>query len=498
MNTLPSNIRVLHVDDEPDLTELTAMFLSREDDRFVVESETNVSDGLEAFSAGEFHCIVSDYEMPGQTGLDFLTAVREAHPRIPFILYTGKGSEDVASDAISAGVTEYLQKEAGSSQYTILANRIKNAVASYTAQETIRETEQRFSELAENSDDILFSVTADWDELLFINSAFEEIWGIPIETLEDTPDAFLTHVHEQDREKALSSMEKLSNGTPDEIEYRVVHPEQGVRWVRGQSKPIFDDEGSVVRIVGYVQDITAYKEDHGLRVIETATEGISLVEPDGTFSYVNPAFATLFGYERSELVGRSWKILYHNEEADRLEHSILPEVSKLGYWSGETVRLTKQGDRLVTDHRLAKTENGSIVCTARDLSGERSTAAHPGEFYHLFENADEKAFYTLDHEGYVTRWNDNARDVLGYSIGDGLGIHLGTLLSSDGPDRRRADDLIESARIDGDVTTDVEWRQRDGSTFTAPATIIASYTSEGTIRGFGVMVTPAETGSLPA
>ncbi|RDZ49520.1 histidine kinase, partial [Haloferax sp. Atlit-10N] len=147
MDSLPPKIRVLHVDDEPDLAELTAVFLSREDDRFVIDSETNVSDGLEAFSEREYHCIVSDYDMPGQSGLDFLNTIRETHPRIPFILYTGKGSEAVASDAISAGVTDYLQKDTGSSQYTILANRVKNAVASYNAQETIRETEQRFSEL---------------------------------------------------------------------------------------------------------------------------------------------------------------------------------------------------------------------------------------------------------------------------------------------------------------------------------------------------------------
>ncbi len=436
--------------------------------------------------------------MPGQSGLDFLTTIRETHPRVPFILYTGKGSEDVASEAISAGVTDYLQKETGTSQYTILANRIKNAVANYNAQEVIRETEQRFSELAENSEDILFSVTPDWSGLLFINSAFEDIWGIPVEVLEDTPDVFLTHIHENDREKALVSMEKLSNGTPDEIEYRVIHPEQGVHWVRGQSKPILNEDGSVARIVGYVQDITAYKGDHGLRVIETATEGISLVEPDGTFSYLNPAFASLFGYERSELNGRSWKLLYHNEEADRLEHNILPEVSKQGYWSGETVRLTKQGNRLVTDHRLAKTESGSIVCTAQDLTRERSTATKYGEFYHLLEIADGSAFYTLDHEGYLTRWNDHARDLLGHSVEDVLGLHLDTLLSSDSADGSRAERFIESARKDGEVTAEVEWCRSDGSTFAAPMTIIASHTPEGTIRGFGVITAPEETASVPA
>lgn len=96
------------------------------------------------------------------------------------------------------------------------------------------------------------------------------------------------------------------------------------------------------------------------------------------------------------------------------------------YWSGETVRVTKQGDRRITDHRLAATESGSIVCTAQDITGERTTAStQHGEFYFLFEGEDESAFYTLDHEGYVTRWNDRVEDVLGYSIEASLGTHLG-------------------------------------------------------------------------
>ncbi|GAB7008119.1 hypothetical protein JCM31271_00620 [Halorubrum trueperi] len=451
------------------------------------------------FSAGEFHCIVSDYDMPGQSGLEFLTTLRETHPRLPFILYTGKGSEDVASDAISAGVTDYLQKETGSGQYAILANRIKNAVASYNAQESIRETEQRFAELAENSENILYSFTGDWSELLFINSAFEDIWGIPIEALDESPTVFLEHIHENDRNIARESMEKLSNGTPDEIEYRVMHPEQGIRWVRGQSKPIFGDDGSVIRIVGYVQDITEYKKDHGLRVIETATEGISLVEPDGTFSYVNPAFARLFGYDRSELVGQSWKILYHNGEAERLEHRILPEVAETGYWNGETVRLTKHGDRRITDHRLATTESGSIVCTAYDITSERRAASKQhGEFYHLWEEETASTFYTLDHEGYVTRWNDRAADTLGYSVEDSLGTYLGVFLAPDTTGGQRPEELIDSVRTDGEVTADLEWMREDGSTFTATTTVVASYTSAGTLRGFGVVLAPVDAPVIPA
>ncbi|MFB6175738.1 MAG: response regulator, partial [Halobaculum sp.] len=78
-----------------------------------------------------------DYEMPGEDGLELLASVRETHPDLPFVLFTGEGSESVASDAISAGVTDYLQKGSGTEQYTILANRISNAVSRRRATESV-------------------------------------------------------------------------------------------------------------------------------------------------------------------------------------------------------------------------------------------------------------------------------------------------------------------------------------------------------------------------
>ena len=131
MSTDPDAIRVLHVDDEPDLADLAATYLERENERLDIETVTDAAEGLERVASGEFDCVVSDYDMPGRNGIEFLEAVRESRPELPFILYTGKGSEEVASDAIASGVTDYLQKESGTGQYAVLANRITNAVEQF-------------------------------------------------------------------------------------------------------------------------------------------------------------------------------------------------------------------------------------------------------------------------------------------------------------------------------------------------------------------------------
>lgn len=363
MENASGEVRVLHVDDDPEFGDLVATLLERVDDRMTVVTETNASDGFERFLEEDFDCIVSDYQMPEMDGLVFLTAVREEDSDFPFILFTGHGSEEIAGEAISAGVTDYLQKGGGASQYTVLANRIHNSVARHRA---VRRTE-------------------------------------------------LSH-----------------------------------------------------------------------RALETAREGISFVAPDGTFSYVNPAFAALFEYDRDELVGRHWTVLYHEEEAERLEHDILPAVPETGYWSGETVRLTKSGERLVTDHRLANTDEGVIVCTARDLTAERyATAEQGGGLDLLLGTMRDHVFCTLDHEGYVTRWNEQAKWLNGYEVDEIVGAHVSRFFTAE--DRR--DDvperLLEVAKAEGSVDHEGWWVRKDGRRFRADVTIAASYDDAGTLRGFG-------------
>lgn len=125
------SIRVLHVDDHPEFSELTAHSLEKEDKRFNVETVGDAEQGLNALANEEFDCVVSDYNMPGDNGIEFLRAVRDQYPNLPFILYTSKESEAVAMEAISAGVTDYLQKEGGAHNFSVLANRITNAVESH-------------------------------------------------------------------------------------------------------------------------------------------------------------------------------------------------------------------------------------------------------------------------------------------------------------------------------------------------------------------------------
>ncbi|WP_146417304.1 response regulator [Haloarcula hispanica] len=128
---------VLHVDDDPQVGELVEVYLERINDDFDVVTKTSAVAALDFVRTEQVDCIVSDYDMPNTDGLEFLELIREQYPDIPFILFTGKGSEEIASEAIASGVTDYMQKGGRSDTYDVLANRIENAVEQHR-------TEQRF------------------------------------------------------------------------------------------------------------------------------------------------------------------------------------------------------------------------------------------------------------------------------------------------------------------------------------------------------------------
>jgi DNA-binding NarL/FixJ family response regulator len=131
-------ISVLHVDDEPGVAETAAEFLRHESDGFSVETAASASEGLDRLAAAAFDCVVSDYDMPKMNGIEFLETVRATYPDLPFVLFTGKGSEEIASEAVSVGVSDYLQKRGGTERYTLLANRIENLVAQHRAEEGLQ------------------------------------------------------------------------------------------------------------------------------------------------------------------------------------------------------------------------------------------------------------------------------------------------------------------------------------------------------------------------
>jgi PAS domain S-box-containing protein len=220
--THTGTITIIHVEDDTAFADLAAEMLDQVAPDISVITVHDAETALDRLAVEPVDCIVSDYDMPGHDGLALLERVRETHPDLPFILFTGKGSEEIAGRAISAGVSDYLQKSGGRDCYEMLAKRVRDAVDRYRS-------EERYHSLIDTAPVpiVLFGPER---RLRYANDAAVEFLDADsIEQLLDTP--MPGYLHPDDRGRALDRFERLvSQGEPaPETEFRI-------RTVDGETK----------------------------------------------------------------------------------------------------------------------------------------------------------------------------------------------------------------------------------------------------------------------
>jgi len=517
-------IHVLHVDDEPTVAETAAAFLRREDDRISVTTVAGPEAALDALGP-EVDCVVSDYDMPGMNGLELLERVREHHPDLPFILFTGKGSEEIASEAISAGVTDYLRKESGTEQYDLLANRIRNAAAEFRAREAAVWTESRLRELAERTDDVLWTFSGDWSELLFVNDAYEEVYGGSVDELAENPTAFIDVVHPDDRDRVREAMTRLSEGGPGELEYRVGPDADFERWVWVSAEPVIED-GEVVRVVGFSRDVTererrkaAVEELHAAtRELMAASTPVEIAElvVEATRDVLDIPLAGCWLYDEStdalepvaatdtadDIVGEpprfeagdgvAWTVFEEGElrrfddvstESGRYNEStpIRGEIiHPLGEFGVLTVGSPTVGAFDDVDESLlgllAANAEAALIWASREsaLRDERA-------FVDQALDALADVFYVLDTDGEIRRWNERAVAVTGYDDETLDGIDAVSLFAPD--HRDRVADAIGTALADGHAAVTADLVTVDGDRVPFEFTAARLADAEGTPTG---------------
>jgi PAS domain S-box-containing protein len=124
----------------------------------------------------------------------------------------------------------------------------------------LRESEERFRQLAENISEVFWMSDPQKSEVLYISPAYEQVWGRSCQSLYERPRSFLDAIHPEDMEHVrVASLERQACGEGGDVEYRVVRPDGSVRWVRDRSFPVKDPAGRVYRMAGIAEDITEQK-----------------------------------------------------------------------------------------------------------------------------------------------------------------------------------------------------------------------------------------------
>ena len=309
---MPEAIDVLHVDDDPSVLDLAEAYFERELDAAAVTSVTDPEAALDRLDGDSFDCIVSDYDMPEMDGLEFFEAIPERHRKIPFVLYTGKGSEEIASQALNVGVTGYFQK-GGPEQLRRLANRVDQAADEYRT----KEIADRYSTVIEALGYPVY-VVDETGVFRFVNEPFAELTGYDREEIIGEKPGFIKgDAAVQEAEDRLGTI--LSDDGPDVQHFAVdIVPKEGEPIPCRDHMAALPYEGdSFDGSVGILRDVSDERERRAeletkTRALDEAPVGITITDPtqeDNPMVYVNDRFVEMTGYGREESIGVNCRFL---------------------------------------------------------------------------------------------------------------------------------------------------------------------------------------------
>jgi PAS domain S-box-containing protein len=246
-------ISVLFVDDDPSLLDVGKIFLE-ENEGYFVECALSGDAAFGMIAERKYHAVVSDYQMPGMDGITLLKKVRATHKTLPFILFTGKGREEVAIEALNEGADFYLQKGGPArAQYAELSHKIRMAVERRSAEAAFEESQDLNRKLIENLPDYVVVYGTD-GKILYANPASTEALGYSVEELIGKP--VLSYVTEDYRATVVERLATRRNGKDISLyEIDIIGKDGLKRRVMVKGTPInYDDNPATLLVLIDITD----------------------------------------------------------------------------------------------------------------------------------------------------------------------------------------------------------------------------------------------------
>ena len=253
-------IRVLLIEDNPDDAELIQLLLGKAtDSSFVVSHENRLHKGVDRLGCDRFDVVLLDFSLPDSFGLDTFLSVHETAPRVPVIVLTSLDDDELAAKAVREGAQDYLVKREVDTR--LLVRSIRYAIARQTADDALRDSEERFSLAVEGANDGLF----DWDlrsDSIYFSPRWTKMLGHAENEVGPTPREWFDRVHPDDEPNFRRRLSAHLHGESEHfrLEHRMRSADGSWLWVLTRGLAVRGSDGSPSRMAGSQSDITARKK----------------------------------------------------------------------------------------------------------------------------------------------------------------------------------------------------------------------------------------------
>ena len=351
----------------------------------------------------------------------------------------------------------------------------RDVTESRNTRQALIESEARFQELISTIREVFWIRESGTGRILYLSSAYEAIWGRPIEYLYANPLGWLADIHEDDRQH-LANLYAREHHEPFEATFRIRRPDGEVRWIRQRGFPVLDAENRVVRLAGVSADITEARQANEefvrtqrllASIVNSSHDAIFSESLDGTITTWNPAAEEIFGYSADQVVGLPTdSLLCPEQEGERdwiceRTHNGLP-VQNL-----DTIRRHKDGHTLSVSLSAfpVRDEAGKMIgisTTIRDLSAhkklEQKLSTVETQMRVVLETTGEHVL-AVDRGWRLTYINrsrpeETMEEVVGKSLWDYMPELVGTVFEQE---YRKAMEERSTRRFEGYLASAKKW-----------------------------------------
>lgn len=474
-------ICLLCVDDESAFLDAAKQYPECTGD-FVIHTASSAEEALQLIHDEKCDAVVSDCRMGGMDGLELLKILRAENNTIPFILFTGRGSEEAAIEALNAGADYSLQK-GGDPQvrFAELRNCVRQAVEKNRAKTDLQGQGQRMSAVIDFLPDATFAIDAG-GRVIAWNRAIEQMTGTPASELLGKGEYEYALPFYGKRRPVLIDL-VLNTDLQANVPYPVLSCETGntcsgemffphLRSGEGAylwftASPLYGNDGSVVGAIESIRDVTDYKQAEGIykTVFEYTGTAMAIVEEDGIISEVNGKAEEIWGYSRDECEKKiRWLDLVPEEDRVDLLNYYNFRQEKVNSAPGNCEsRLIHKNGGIKNIGLTASVIPGNKKCIISfiDITGQKEAEQKLKFTQFTADNAPDGIMWA-DTEGRFYSVNQSAVEIFGYPREELLTMHISDFAPDFPPERFM--EFWNIAKKNGSLTFEATVIRKDGST----------------------------------
>jgi PAS domain S-box-containing protein len=389
-------IHILHVDDDPSIQEITKLMLQDLSSGFAIDWACCVDEGLKKLASGHYDVVVSDYEMPQKDGLQFLTELRAKNNQTPFILFTGKGREEVAIKALNLGADGYYNKQGNpETVYGELVYGILQSVQNNRVEMALHLSEEKFRVYVVDSPVAFFVVNED-GKYVDVNEAACSLLGYSRDELLEL--GIVNLLFEKDLAFGLKQFGELRETGRSRFEVALKKKDRQPVYVILNATRLPDG-----KLMSFCENITERKkveealsnsEAKLMGIVECSSDQIFLLDKNLEYLMVNSSLATVLGRSPEEIIGKSIGEVYGLGTATQFSDNI-KTVFKIGKSMFLEEKMQAQGQELFISSSLnpIKDDLGNVTAVSgivRDITERKINEAKQQQseeqFRQLFSN----------------------------------------------------------------------------------------------------------------